>query len=146
LSWRTILKKREGYREAFDNFDPAKVAQYDAAKIEELLQNPSIIRNRQKINSSIKNARAFLKVQEEFGSFDAHIWGFVDCKPIQNSWQKISELPAKTERSEAISKDLKKRGFSFVGRTITHAFMQAAGIVSDHTIDCFRHQEIAAMK
>jgi len=146
LSWRTILNKREGYREAFDNFDPAKVAQYDEAKIEELLQNPGIVRNRQKVNSAVKNAQAFLKVQEVFGSFDAYIWGFVDRRPIQNTWQTISELPAKTELSETISRDLKKRGFSFVGPTITYAFMQAVGIVNDHTIDCFRYREIAAMK
>jgi len=146
LSWRTILNKRDGYREAFDNFDPAKVSQYDEAKIEELLQNPGIIRNRQKINSAVKNAQAFLKVQEEFGSFDAYIWGFVDGEPVQNSWKSLPELPAKTELSEAISKDLKKRGFSFVGPTITYAFMQAVGIVNDHTIDCFRHREVAAMK
>jgi len=146
LSWRTILNKREGYREAFDNFDPAKVAQYDEAKIEELLQNPGIVRNRQKVNSAVKNAQAFLKVQEVFGSFDAYIWGFVNRRPIQNTWQTISELPAKTELSETISRDLKKRGFSFVGPTITYAFMQAVGIVNDHTIDCFRYREIAAMK
>jgi DNA-3-methyladenine glycosylase I len=145
LSWRTILNKREGYREAFDNFDPAKVAQYDDAKIEELLQNPGIIRNRQKVNSAVKNARAFLKVQEEFGSFDAYIWGFVEGVPIQNNWQTLSQLPAKTELSETISKDLKKRGFSFVGPTIVYAFMQAVGMVNDHTVDCFRYHEIAAM-
>ncbi|MGD2077353.1 MAG: DNA-3-methyladenine glycosylase I [Chloroflexota bacterium] len=144
LSWRTILNKREGYREAFDNFDPAKVAQYDETKIEELLQNPSIVRNRQKVNSAVKNARAFLKVQEEFGTFDAYIWGFVDGVPIQNNWQTLSELPAKTELSERISKDLKRRGFSFVGPTITYAFMQAVGMVNDHTVDCFRYHEIAA--
>jgi DNA-3-methyladenine glycosylase I len=146
LSWMTILRKRGNYREAFDNFDPAKVAAYDEIKIEELLQNPGIIRNRQKINSAIKNAKAFLKVQEEFGSFDAYIWGFVGGKPIQNNWQTMSELPAKTELSETISKDLKKRGFSFVGPTITYAFMQAIGIVNDHTVDCFRYREIAEVK
>lgn len=145
LSWMTILRKRESYREAFEGFDPARVAAYDEAKIEVLLGNPGIIRNRQKINSAIKNAKAFLKVQEEFGSFDAYIWGFVDGKPIQNSWQTMSELPAKTELSEAISKDLKKRGFSFVGPTITYAFMQAVGIVNDHTVDCFRYNEVASI-
>ena len=145
LSWRTILNKRQGYRQAFDNFDPAKVAQYDEAKIEELLQNAGIIRNRQKINSAVKNAKAFLKVQEEFGNFDAYIWGFVNGEPIQNSWQSLSELPAKTELSEAISKDLKKRGFSFVGPTIVYAFMQAVGIVNDHTTDCFRYIEVQAV-
>jgi DNA-3-methyladenine glycosylase I len=125
LSWLTILRKRENYREAFDDFDPAKVAAYDETKIEELLGNPGIIRNRQKINSAIKNAQAFLKVQEEFGSFDA-----------------MSELPAKTELSEEISKDLKRRGFSFVGPTITYAFMQAVGMVNDHTVDCFRYNNV----
>ena len=141
LSWLTILRKRENYRTAFDNFDPAKVAAYDEAKIEELLSNPGIIRNRQKINSAIKNAKAFLKIQEEFGSFDAYIWGFVDGKPIQNAWQTMSELPAKTELSEEISKDLKRRGFSFVGPTITYAFIQAVGIVNDPTVDCFRYND-----
>jgi len=144
LSWRTILIKRENYREAFDNFDPMKVAAYDEAKIEELLQNPGIVRNRQKVNSAVKNAKAFLKIQEEFGSFDAYIWEFVDGKPIQNERKSMSELPAKTELSEEISKDLKKRGFNFVGPTIIYAFMQAVGLVNDHTVDCFRYSEIAA--
>jgi DNA-3-methyladenine glycosylase I len=146
LSWLTILRKRENYRQALDNFDPAKVAQYDEARIEELLQNPGIIRNRRKVNSAVKNARAFLKVQEEFGSFDAYIWGFVEGRPIHNAWQAISELPAKTELSETISRDLKKRGFSFVGPTIVYAFMQAVGIVNDHTVDCFRYLEVKAMR
>jgi DNA-3-methyladenine glycosylase I len=145
LSWITILRKRENYRLAFDNFDPTKVAAYDEVKIEELLGNAGIIRNRQKINSAIKNAQAFLKVQEEFGSFDAYIWGFVDGKPIQNAWQTMSDLPAKTELSETISKDLKKRNFSFVGPTITYAFMQAVGMVNDHTVDCFRFHEVVSM-
>lgn len=143
LSWSTILRKRENYRQAFDNFDPLKVAAYDEAKIEELLLNPGIIRNRQKINAAIKNAQACLKVQEEFGSFDAYIWGFVGGKPIQSSWRSISQLPAKTELSEEISKDLKQRGFSFVGPTIIYAFMQAVGMVNDHTVDCFRYHEVA---
>jgi DNA-3-methyladenine glycosylase I len=145
LSWRTILNKRENYRKAFDNFDPAKVAAYDEAKIEELLGNAGIIRNRQKISSAIKNAKAFLKVQEEFGSFDAYIWGFVGGKPVQNTWRSMSELPAKTELSEAISKDLKTRGFNFVGPTIVYAFMQAVGMVNDHTVDCFRYHEVASI-
>lgn len=145
LSWSTILRKRENYRQAFDNFDPALVAAYDEAKIEELLANPGIIRNRQKIHSAIKNAKAFLKVQEEFGSFDAYIWGFVDGEPVDNGRRHLSELPAKTELSEAISKDLKKRGFSFVGPTIIYAFMQAVGMVNDHTVECFRYQEVGAM-
>ncbi|MGB3716561.1 MAG: DNA-3-methyladenine glycosylase I [Candidatus Promineifilaceae bacterium] len=146
LSWSTILRKRENYRKAFDNFDPATVAAYNEAKIEELLQNPGIVRNRQKVNSAVKNAQAFLKIQEEFGSFDAYIWGFVDGKPIQNQWKSMSELPAKTELSEEISKELKNRGFNFVGPTIIYAFMQAVGLVNDHTVDCFRYDEVAAMK
>jgi DNA-3-methyladenine glycosylase I len=145
LSWLTILRKRENYRVAFDNFDPRKVAAYDEAKIEQLLGNAGIVRNRQKINSAIKNAQAFLKIQGEFGSFDAYIWGFVDGNPVQNTWQTMSELPAKTELSETISKDLKKRGFNFVGPTITYAFMQAIGIVNDHAVDCFRYPEVGAM-
>jgi DNA-3-methyladenine glycosylase I len=142
----TNLRKRENYRRAFDIFDPAKVAAYGEAKIEELLQNPGIIRNRQKINSAVKNARAFLKVQEEFGSFEAYIWGFVNGKPVDNAWETLSQLPAKTELSETISKDLKMRGFSFVGPTITYAFIQAVGIVNDHTVDCFRYLEIKTMR
>jgi DNA-3-methyladenine glycosylase I len=145
LSWRTILLRRDNYRLAFDNFDPVKVAAYDKAKIEELLQNAGIIRNRQKINSAVKNAKAFLKIQEEFGSFDAYIWGFVDGKSIDNGRRTMSELPAKTELSETVSKDLKKRGFNFVGPTIIYAFMQAVGMVNDHTVDCFRHQEVVSM-
>ena len=145
LSWRTILLRRNNYREAFDNFDAVKVATYDEAKIEELLQNEGIIRNRLKVNSAVKNAQAFLKIQEEFGSFDAYIWGFVNGRPIQNQWKSMSELPAKTELSETISKDLKELGFSFVGPTIIYAFMQAVGIVNDHTMDCFRYREVAAM-
>jgi len=140
LSWLTILRKRDNYREAFANFDPAAVAAYDETRIAELLGNAGIIRNRQKINSAIKNAQAFLKVQEEFDSFDAYIWGFVGGKPIQNAWQSMSELPGKTELSDAISKDLKKRGFSFVGPTIIYAFMLAVGMVNDHTVDCFRYR------
>ena len=146
LSWLTILRKRENYRQAFDNFDPVKVAAYDNKKIEELLQNPGIVRNLQKIHSAVKNAQAFLKIQDEFGSFDTYIWGFVNGMPIQNTWKTMSELPAKTELSEEISKDLKQRGFNFVGPTITSAFMQAVGIVNDHTVDCFRYREVAAMK
>ena len=145
LSWITILRKRGNYRQAFDNFDPAKVAVYDEAKVEELLQNVDIIHNRQKINSAIKNAQAFLIVQEEYGSFDAYIWGFVDGKPIQNKWQTMSDLPVKTELSEIISKDLKKRGFSLVGPTVTHAFIQAVGIINNHIVDCFRYHVTGAM-
>ncbi len=145
LSWLTILRKRESYRLAFDNFNPAKVAAYDEEKIEELLLDPGIVRNRQKVNSAVKNAIALLKVQEEFGSFDAYIWGFVDGKPLQNNWETMSEVPARTELSEAISKDLKDRGFNFVGPTIIYAFMQAVGIVNDHTNDCFRYHEVSEM-
>jgi len=143
LSWITILKRREAYRDAFDQFDPEKVARYDEAKIEELLQRPDLIRNRLKINSAVTNAQAFLKVQEEFGSFDKYIWSFVDGKPIQNKWKKLNEIPAQTPLSVKISKDLKKRGFKFVGPTIVYAHMQATGMVNDHLVDCFRYREVA---
>ena len=129
LSWSTILKKRDAYRAAFDNFDPATVATYGEAKVAELLVNPGIVRNRAKIASAIKNAQAFLAVQQEFGSFDAYIWQFVDGRPRQNSWRSLSEIPASTPESEAMSKDLRKRGFNFVGPTICYAFMQATGVV-----------------
>ncbi len=142
LSWITILKKRENYRRAFDNFDPSKIANYDARKIEELLQDPGIIRNRRKIEGAIANARAFLKVQEEFGSFSQYIWGFIGGKPRVNHWTSHGEIPAQTSESQAMSRDLRKRGFKFVGPTICYAFMQAVGMVNDHTVDCFRHEEI----
>lgn len=145
LSWITILRKREAYCEAFDNFDPQIVAGYDDTKIDELMLNAGIVRNRQKINSAVKNAQAFLRVQEEFGSFDRYIWNFVDGKPIQNACQDMASIPAKTPLSETISKDLKKRGFSFVGPTIVYAYMQAAGLVNDHVVDCFRCDEVAAL-
>lgn len=144
LSWITILRKRQAYREAFDYFDPQIVAAYDETKIEELMANAGIVRNRQKINSAVKNARAFLRVQEEFGRFDTYIWGFVNGNPIQNAWPDMASIPAKTPLSETISKDLKKRGFSFVGPTIIYAYIQAAGLVNDHVVDCFRYQEVAA--
>jgi len=137
LNWRTILYKRDGYRRAFDNFDPRKVARYDARKVKSLLADPGIVRNRLKVASTIDNARAFLAVQKEFGSFDAYIWTFVGGKPIQNSWKSLSQIPAKTRESDAMSKDLKKRGFRFVGSTICYAFMQATGLVNDHALDCF---------
>lgn len=140
LNWRTILHKRDGYRSAFDNFDPRKVARYDARKVKSLLSDPGIVRNRLKVASTIDNARAFLAVQKEFGSFDAYIWTFVGKKPIVNSWQRLSQIPAKTPESDAMSKDLKKRGFRFVGSTICYAFMQATGLVNDHAVDCFRHR------
>ena len=142
LSWITILQRRDNYRKAFDNFDYEKIAKYDEKKIAELLQNEGIIRNKLKISSTISNAQAYIKVQEEFGTFDKYIWGFVDYKPIQNNWKTLRELPAKTELSEKISKDLKKRGFRFVGPTIVYAFMQAVGMVNDHIIECFRYKEL----
>jgi DNA-3-methyladenine glycosylase I len=145
LSWITILRKRENYRAAFDGFDPAKVAAYDEAKIGALLANPGIIRNRQKIRSAVRNAQAFLKIQEAFGSFDAYLWGFVAGRPVQNRWRSLAELPAQTPLSEAISKDLKKRGMSFVGPTIIYAFMQAVGMVNDHIVECFRYGEVASL-
>jgi DNA-3-methyladenine glycosylase I len=142
LSWDTILRKRENYRAAFDNFDAGKVALYDEKKVAELLNNEGIIRNRLKIASAISNAKSYLKIQEEFGSFDSYIWQFVDGKPLKNARKDMSEVPAKTEISDAMSKDLKKRGFNFVGSTIMYAFMQACGLVNDHAVDCFRYNEI----
>ncbi len=142
LSWRTILHKREAYRAAFDRFDPAKVAAYDANKVNELLSNPGIVRNRLKINAAITNARAFLAVQEAFGSFDAYVWDFVDGRVQHNAWRTLSEVPAQTATSRAMSRDMKKRGFKFVGPTICYAFMQAVGMVNDHLVDCFRHREL----
>ena len=140
LSWSTILKKRPNYRLAFDGFDPAKVAVYSDLKIAELLSNPGIVRNRLKIHAAVENARAFLRVQAEFGSFSTYIWQFVGGKPRQNAWRSLSELPAETEESRLMSKDLLKRGFRFVGPTICYAFMQAVGMVNDHTTDCFRYK------
>ncbi len=142
LSWDTILKKRDAYREAFDNFDAAKVARYSDAKMAKLLQNEGIVRNRLKIASSVANAKAFLKVQKEFGSFDAYIWSFVGAKPIDGRRKALSDVPAKTDISDAISKDLRKRGFNFVGSTIMYAFMQATGMVNDHLASCFRYKEL----
>ncbi|MGB2905718.1 MAG: DNA-3-methyladenine glycosylase I [Candidatus Aminicenantaceae bacterium] len=143
LSWEIVLRKRENFRMAFDGFDAKKIAAYNSDKIESLLQDAGIIRNRQKIEAAIKSARAFLKVQEEYGSFNTYIWGFVGGKSIQNSWKNLRDLPAKTPESEAMSRDLKKRGFSFVGPTICYAFMQAAGLVNDHTSDCYRYTELS---
>jgi DNA-3-methyladenine glycosylase I len=142
LSWDTILRKREAYRKAFENFDPAKVARYTDAKCAKLLENEGIIRNRLKIASAVSNAKAFLKVQDEFGSFDSYIWRFVNGKPIRNAWTGIGQVPAKTEVSDIISKDLKKRGFNFVGSTIMYAHMQATGMVNDHLVTCFRYKEL----
>jgi DNA-3-methyladenine glycosylase I len=141
LSWMTILRKRENFRSAFDNFDPQKVAQYDQAKIEELMANAGIIRNRRKIEAAAQNAKAFLEIQGEFGSFDTYIWQFVGGEPLVNTWEQMSEIPAKTEQSQAMSTDLKKRGFNFVGPTICYAHMQATGMVNDHIVDCFRYIE-----
>ena len=140
LSWETILQKRDNYRAAFDGFDPEAVARYDRRKIQSLLRNSGIVRNRLKIASAVKNARAFLAVQEEFGSFDRYIWQFVGGKPRINRWRRGARLPAKTPESDAMSKDLKKRGFNFVGSTICYAFMQAIGMVNDHAVDCFRYR------
>ncbi|MEQ1529531.1 MAG: DNA-3-methyladenine glycosylase I [Methylococcales bacterium] len=142
LSWATILKKRDGYRQAFDNFDATLVAGYDENKIQALLINPGIIRNRLKINAAVSNAKAFLQVQQEFGSFAHYIWRFVNDEPIQNSWQQHADIPASTRSSEIMSNDLKKRGFKFVGSTICYALMQAVGMVNDHTVDCFRHAQL----
>ncbi len=143
LSWDTILRKRDNYRKAFDNFDPAKVARYSDAKSAKLLLDEGIIRNRLKIASAVSNAKAFLKVQNEFGSFDKYIWGFVGGKPLVNKLKTMGEVQAKTDVSDALSKDLKKRGFNFVGSTIMYAFMQATGMVNDHLTTCFRYKEIS---
>jgi len=142
LSWETVLKKRERYREVFDGFDPAKVARYTARKVARLLRDPGIIRNRLKVGSAVVNARAFLKVQEEFGSFDAYVWRFVGGRPRVNRWTALREIPAKTAESDALSRDLIARGFRFVGPTIIYAHMQATGMVNDHTIDCFRWRSV----
>ncbi|MFI5264103.1 MAG: DNA-3-methyladenine glycosylase I [Candidatus Kapaibacterium sp.] len=142
LSWLTILKKREGYRKAFAEFDPEKVARFTEKKIEKLLLDPSIIRNNLKVRSAVTNAKAFLKVQEEFGSFDNYIWQFTDGKVIHNKWKSLKEIPARTKESDTMSKDLIGRGFKFVGSTIMYAHMQATGMVNDHVADCFRHKEL----
>lgn len=142
LSWITILKRRQGYKEAFANFNPAVVAKFDEAKQAELMQNEKIIRNRLKIASAITNAKLFLEIQKEFGSFDRYIWQFVGGKPIQNHWKSKSELPSESVESKNLSKDLKKRGFKFVGSTIMYAHMQATGLINDHTTDCFRHSQL----
>jgi DNA-3-methyladenine glycosylase I len=143
LSWDTILRKRDAYREAFDNFDPTKVERYSDIKSQKLMQNEGIIRNRLKIASAVSNAKAFLKVQKEFGSFDRYIWDFVGGKPITNKTKTVADIVAKTEISDAISKDLRKRGFNFVGSTIMYAFMQATGMVNDHLVTCFRYKEVS---
>jgi len=142
LSWSIVLNKREGYRRAFSQFDPAKVARYSEARIEKLTADAGIVRNRLKIASAVKNARAFLQVQEEFGSFDSYSWQFVNGRPRQNRWRSLREIPATTAESDAFSRDLKRRGFSFVGSTVIYAHMQAVGMVNDHFIDCFRYREV----
>ncbi len=142
LSWDTILRKRENYRNAFDRFDARKIARYDERKLSELLQNEGIVRNRLKIASAVRNARSFLEIQAEFGSFDRYIWRSVGGEQIRNSWKDSSEVPAKTEISDAMNRDLKKRGFNFVGSTIMYAFMQACGLVNDHLVSCYRYNEI----
>jgi len=143
LSWITVLRKRDNYRKAFDNFDVNKVSRYTEKRIEKLLQNPGIIRNKLKVRSAVSNAQAFIEVQKEFGSFDKYIWHFVNNKPIVNKRKKMSDLPATSIESDALSKDLKKRGFKFVGSTIMYAHMQAIGMINDHTKDCFRYKEVS---
>lgn len=145
LSWLTILKKREHYRKAFDAFDPEKVAAYSEHDIERLMHDSGIVRNRLKIKSAIKNAQGVLKIQEEFGSFDTYLWAYVKGRPIQNQWKTLADIPVQTAISERMSKDLKKRGFNFVGPTICYAFMQAIGMVNDHTIDCFKYDEMKGL-
>jgi DNA-3-methyladenine glycosylase I len=142
LSWLTVLKRRDGYRAAYDGFDPARIARWGQDKIESLLKDPGIIRNRLKVEAAQTNARAFLQIVKEFGNFDAFIWSFVGGKPIQNSWKNIKEIPATTPESDTMSKELKKRGFKFVGPTICYAFMQAVGMVNDHTVDCYRYKPL----
>jgi DNA-3-methyladenine glycosylase I len=142
LSWITILRKRENYRRVFDNFDADKIARYQDEKIAALLQDPGIVRNRLKVNGFVKNARALLELREQGTSLDAYLWNFVDGEPLQNNRQASNQVPANTDISDAMSKDLKKRGFTFVGSTICYAFMQAAGLVNDHTVDCYRHSEL----
>lgn len=140
LSWDTILQKRENYRSAFDGFDPQRIARYDSRKIRSLLANPGIVRNRLKIGSAVQNAKAFLAVQDQFGSFDAYVWQFVGGKPRVNKWKLLKQIPPRTEQSDAMSQDLRKRGFNFVGSTICYAFMQAVGMVNDHLVTCFRYR------
>ncbi len=142
LSWSTILKRRAGYRKAFAGFDPAKVARFTPARLEKLLADPGIIRNRAKVEATVRNARAFLAVQEEFGSFDTYVWGFVGGAPKVNRWRRMGQLPPTSAESEALSKDLRRRGFGFVGPTIVYAHMQAAGLVNDHVVGCFRYAEL----
>ncbi len=143
LSWVTILKKRAGYLEAFDQFDIQKIATYSDKKIAQLLENPNIVRNKLKVNATVVNAKCVLEIQQEYGSFDAYIWSFVNGKPIQNQWQQLSDVPSKTDVSDKMSKSLKKKGFKFIGSTTCYAFMQAVGMVNDHVVSCFRYSEIS---
>jgi DNA-3-methyladenine glycosylase I len=145
LSWSTILNKREGYRKTFDNFEAQKISQYGDKKVKQLLDAPEIIRNRLKVNAAITNAKVFLTIQQEYGSFDSYIWQFVEGKSIQNQWQHVNQIPVATLESEQMSKSLKQKGFKFVGPTICYAYMQAIGMVNDHTNDCFRHKQIKAL-
>ena len=145
LSWITILRKRENYYQAFDGFDPTKIAHYDEAKFESLMNDAGIVRNRQKIRAAIKNAQAYLSIQDEVGSFSDFLWQFVKGQPLQNSWHTLADVPTKTSESEAMSKALKKQGFSFVGPTIVYAFMQATGLVNDHVVECFRYEQVKAL-
>ncbi|MEN8260601.1 MAG: DNA-3-methyladenine glycosylase I [Pseudomonadota bacterium] len=146
LSWSTILKKRHGYRRAFDDFNPELIAAYSDEKVAELQRNPEIVRNKLKIESAVTNARAFLCIQQDFGSFDAYIWQFVEGRPRQNSWTCASDVPASTSESDRMSKSLRQKGFTFVGTTICYAFMQATGMVNDHTVDCFRHAQVKKLQ
>jgi DNA-3-methyladenine glycosylase I len=146
LSWSTVLRKREGYRRAFADFDPEKVARFTKAQVEKILLDPAIIRNRLKVESAVKNAKAYLKLQDERGSFDAYIWEFVGGKPIVNRWKAMKQIPPRTKESDALSKDLKKRGFTFVGSTIMYAHMQACGLVNDHTVQCWRWEDLRGVK
>jgi DNA-3-methyladenine glycosylase I len=145
LSWSTILNKRDGYRRHFAQFDPVKVARFSPARVDKMLLDPAIVRNRLKVESAVVNARLFLEVAAEFGSFARYIWAFVDGRPVQNRWRKMSQVPATSDQSDALSKDMKKRGFKFVGTTIMYAHMQATGMVNDHVVDCFRHREVARL-
>jgi DNA-3-methyladenine glycosylase I len=146
LSWETILRKRASYRAAFDGFDPAAVATFDARRVKQLLGDEGIVRNRLKVASAIRNAQAFLAVQKEFGTFDAYLWQFVGGAPVRNRWREMKQVPARTEQSDAMSKDLKRRGFNFVGSTICYALMQAVGMVNDHLVTCFRHEAVAGRR
>jgi DNA-3-methyladenine glycosylase I len=146
LNWMTILRKRESFRKAFDDFVPEKVARYDGRKIAKLLADPGIIRNRRKVEATIANAKAFLVVQKEFGSFDSYMWSFVGGKPVRNAWRRLADIPVFTTESQRMSADLLKRGFKFVGPTICYAYMQATGMVNDHLVDCYRHKEVARIR